>query len=108
MKANVNAQQRRQTVAQGQGIADARNFKLVGKEIAAKDGLRVRVVSAGTISGVRFGVGYGRYVDVRRTDRGGASAPAGTPPLLLPSAIRTANFSAENVFSRKILSRKKI
>ena len=36
--------------------------------------------STGTISGVRFGVGYGRYVNVRRTDWEGLRPPW-TPPI---------------------------
>ena len=49
---------------------------------------------------VRSGV---RTVRRRSSDGPGeATAPPGPPPLLPPSAIRTANFSTEKIFGRKI------
>ena len=49
-----------------------------------------------------------RYFPIFSDGPGGASAPPGPPPLLPPSAIRTANFSAEIFVDRKIRQKVKM
>ena len=58
----------------------------------------VRMYSLRARRGGRSERGYGRT-------GGGLRTPRTPPPLLPPSAIRTANFSAEKFFGRKILGR---